>query len=365
MDSDAFKELLAQYDYTYPHSAVALTPAHPRESAKMQVYTRATGQVDYATFAELPHFLPKDALLVFNNTKVIPARLFVELKKETGQETVEMFVTHIGADGYSARVLSNRKVDVGDTLHVAGVEFELVAKEGKESVVRIVRDSTSYKTVRDVIEEAGKTPIPPYLKETQMSEEDLRREYQSIFARYDGSVAAPTASLHFSETLVEALDAAGIERAFVTLHVGLGTFAPLTTEHVAEGRLHEEKYEVPAETLDALCRAHATGQPIIPVGTTALRTLESIADVVLETSTARSRELSGDFLLSGSTSLFITPGYQFRLASGLITNFHIPQSSLMMLVAALVGREKLLVLYEEAIARDFRFFSFGDGMLIV
>lgn len=361
MDRASFESLLAAYDYAYPESAVALTPASPREHAKVQVYKRTTQEIMYATFADLPQLLPKNAVLVCNDTKVIPARLFVEKVGGGTASPLEMFVTTLGADGVTACVLSNRHMTVGDTLSVAGTVFELLKKEGKESVVRIVAsekgNGTALPTVREVIERAGHTPLPPYLKATHMSEHELRREYQSVFAHYEGSVAAPTASLHFSDALLDSLAGVGISRVFVTLHVGLGTFAPLTAEHVATGRLHSERYSVPRDTVVALRTALREGRPIIPIGTTALRTIESIAPYIL------SSEPAEDCV--GETSLFITPPYTFQIARGLITNFHIPRSSLMMLVASMVGRDTLLSLYHDAIEHNFRLFSFGDGQCIL
>lgn len=342
----AFADLLSQYDYELPPASIALEPAHPRESAKLYVYDRATQKITYSTFASLADFLPKNSVLVFNDTKVIPARLFVTM---SDGDRVELFITSFSGSPV-ARALSNRKCSVGDVLTVVhGVTAMVRSKDGKECTVELHGG-----TWRDVLMTYGTTPIPPYLKNTTLSEDVLRTEYQTVFAKYEGSVAAPTASLHFSEALLQDLERAGFESTFVTLHVNLGTFAPLTEAHVESGLLHEEYFTVPHETQEKIARAKHEGRPIVPVGTTAMRTLESAFD-----------EHGNCVTQHGSTRLFIQPGYVSKVASGLITNFHVPKSSLMMLVAALTGREQLLRMYGDAQQHGFRFYSFGDGMLII
>jgi S-adenosylmethionine:tRNA ribosyltransferase-isomerase len=340
--------ILAGYDYPFSPKSVALVPAQPRDSAKLYIYNKSTQLSRYATFRNLSEYLPKNALLVFNDTKVIPARLFARTHEG---EKVELFITGFSEGSQEARVLSNRKCAEGDVLTIEdGSTVIVLAKEGKESRVAL-SENTSW---NDVLQRYGTTPIPPYLHETPLSEKELRKEYQTVFAKYDGSVAAPTASLHFTERVLDSLAAAGIERAFVTLHVNLGTFAPLTAEHIETGKLHQEWFRVPDETVEKIERAFREGRPIIPVGTTSLRTIESAfsANGVCEQQV-------------GTTRLFIQPGYHFKLATGLITNFHVPRSSLMMLVAAFIGRDELLRLYADAQERDFSFFSFGDGMLLL
>lgn len=343
-----FQKLLAQYDYTVPPELVATVPAHPRDSARLMVCNRAQHTTTHAHFRDIGTYLPKGAVLVCNDTKVIPARLHAT---HTNGRVVEIFITHIGADGKIARALSSRHLDVGDSVCFEhGAVAHITEKEGKECTI-IIDESHTW---RALLEESGTTPIPPYLKHTTLTEEELRVEYQTVFAKHDGSVAAPTASLHFTEDLLRALTAAGIEIAYVTLHVNLGTFAPLTEEALNSGTLHKETFYIPDTSQKILSAARSEGRPIIPVGTTALRTIESAftADGVCHAT-------------SGTTQLFIREGYTFKMASGLITNFHVPQSSLMMLVAALVGREQLLALYEKAVAERYRLFSFGDAMLIL
>lgn len=340
--------LLAQYDYVVPPDLIATTPAHPRDSARLLVYKRLTQSVQHEVFKNIGAHVPKGAVLVCNNTKVIPARLHA---KTPGGREVEVFLTRFSEGGSTAQVLSNRHVDAGGALSFENGAFaKVLQKEGKETMLQL-DPAHSWKKL---LEELGATPIPPYLKHTPLSESELRDEYQTVFAKYDGSVAAPTASLHFTDELLERLKEQGVTIAFVTLHVNLGTFAPLSEESLEVGKLHREFFTVPEETQHILKQAKLDGRCIIPVGTTALRTIESAFDADGSCHNAE-----------GETQLFIREGYAFKMTSGLITNFHVPQSSLMMLVAALVGREKLLELYEKAIAERYRFFSFGDAMLII
>ncbi|MFM2415122.1 MAG: hypothetical protein RI911_815 [Candidatus Parcubacteria bacterium] len=347
-DNMHFKELLQSYHYDIPPELVATTPAHPRDSARLMVYERTGGRVSHTHFHDILTYLPPRSVLVCNNTKVIPARLYGVLPRG---KRVELFVTSFVSGGPSGTILSNRNCDPGDVIQIdTDVHIRILRKEGKESTVTL----ESVHSWNEILERYGTTPIPPYLSHTPLSEAELRTEYQTVFAEHDGSVAAPTASLHFTDTLLGQIRDAGHDIVFVTLHVNLGTFAPLTEEAVASGRLHQETFYIPQDTITVLQNAKQTNRHIIPVGTTALRTIESA--FTHEGVCAHSQ---------GVTDLFIQEGYSFKMSSGLITNFHVPESSLMMLVAALVGREKLLALYQSAIAEKYRFFSFGDGMLIL
>lgn len=335
-------DALRAYAYDLPQELIALTPAAPRDSARLLVYSRAGDAVQTSTFASLADFLPEGALLVFNDTKVIPARIYAQ--KATGG-TMELLLTDVSFPTNRAAAIGNAKLEVGDVVTAHGRTIHV---EETTPSYRIATDD-----LRALIEESGRIPIPPYLKKTPMSEAELRREYQTIFAKVDGSIAAPTASLHFTPGLMTKLAEKGIDICEVTLHVNLGTFAPLTEEAHLSGQLHEEHYEVSEETASKINAAKLAGRPVIAVGTTVCRTLES-AGASGTVSAGRA-----------ATRLFIREGYKFRIIDGLITNFHVPQSSLLMLVAALIGREKLFELYEFAKQERFRFFSFGDGMLIL
>lgn len=353
-----FEELLAQYDYAFPPEAVAQKPAEPRDSARLLVYSRETGEVRKDIYRNIVEYLPARSVLVLNATKVVPARL--EVMKPTGGRAR---VLCVGVRDQEVMVMSDRKLEVGSVVKV--VMGDGVAKQengleiafdviGQEEKYYVLRPQFSIEQLDAVLEKYGTTPLPPYITEHGMSESSLRERYQTVFAANAGSVAAPTASLHFTPELLDAIRAAGHDIYYVTLHVGLGTFAPLTEQHVVEGKLHSERYSISQETADAITAAKREGRTIIAVGTTVTRTLESATD-----------EMGVVHANDSATQLFIREGYVFRCVSGLITNFHVPKSSLMMLVGTFVGREKVLALYREAIDDGYRLFSFGDGMLLL
>jgi len=337
--------VLKKYDFRFPESLIAQAPASPRDSAKLLVYDRKKKTTSYDTFANVGKHLPEGSVLVFNETKVIPARL--EVRKETGGKVNLLYIGHHGL----VLVMADRKLQVGALLSLAPkLTFKVMRHNGKYYALR---PSFRPKDIFAVLETYGTTPIPPYIKHSPLKESRLRREYQAIFAKVQGSVAAPTASLHFTKPLIAKLKKQGIDVRYVTLHVGLGTFAPLTQEHLDLGRLHTEFFSVNAQTAKALNAAKKSGRPIVAVGTTVARTLESA-------SSSRGILFPGQ----GSTDLFIREGYRWKFVDALITNFHVPRSSLLMLVSAFASRAKVLDLYRKAIGRKFRLFSFGDGMLL-
>ena len=339
----SFETLLDTYDYPLPKERIGFVPREPRDSAKLLVYDPSTAGTSETTFACLADVLPPHALLVFNNTKVLPARIYA--KKKTGG-VVEILCTTLNLPDNTCIAKANKKLTEGDVLSTEHGTLTVENASGDY----VFRASPSLALL---LEKSGTTPIPPYLKHITLSEEVLKERYQTVFAKEMGSIAAPTASLHFTDSLFAALHERGIETVETTLHVNLGTFAPLTEEAIECGTLHEERYEISEAAATAINAAKDAGRPIIAVGTTALRTLESAAaNGRVQPSTA-------------TTRLFIREGFTFQIIDGLITNFHVPRSSLMMLVAALIGRERLLALYAEAAARDFKFLSFGDGMLIL
>jgi len=361
----SLEETLSEYDYDFQPEMIAMEPAEPRDSAKLLVYRPhsakgSAGQASFDTFANIGEYLPANAVLVLNDTKVFPARL--HCTKKTGGQ-VEVF--YLGLDertppqssplkreGGTIRALTNHFLEVGERVFLTPeIYFECLGKEDK---IYTLRPSFPISDVQKIFSQYGETPIPPYIKNSKLSEAELREKYQTVFAKNTGSVAAPTASLHFTAELLEKLKRQGIQIEFVTLHVNLGTFAPLTEDALLIGKLHKEWYEVSEKTATALVKAKQDGRPIIAVGTTAVRTLEEWA----------SEFPRSDLGKIGETRLFIRPGYEFKFVDGMITNFHVPKSSLLMLVAAFVGREKLFELYGEAMKNDFRFFSFGDGMLL-
>jgi S-adenosylmethionine:tRNA ribosyltransferase-isomerase len=342
-----FDSALAAYDYAFPPELIANAPADPRDSSRLAVLDRSTGETQWTTFRVIGEYLPPNALLVLNETKVIPARLPVT--RATGGKT-ELLV--LGVAGGQLRALANKKLRAGETLTIDGDDRTLTVS-GSDEKEWILTPSFSIAELSSVLDTAGRMPLPPYIKNSPLSQEQIKERYQTVFARNAGSIAAPTASLHFTPELLASLERQGIAVARVTLHVHLGTFAPLTAEQWASGQLHREEYVIELEQARMIEQAKADGRPIIAVGTTAVRTLESAAD-----------ENGHLTHLSGQTRLFIREGYVFRMVDGMITNFHVPKSSLLMLVCAFAGRERVMALYRQAIQRKFRLFSFGDAMLI-
>lgn len=339
-------DVLAPFDYTLPPQLIAQSPAEPRDSAKLLVFNRATNDTQFDTFNNIITYLPENCVLVFNRTKVFPARM--RLKKATGGAASALY---IAKEGDAIRALAEGKLKAGDVLTWEdGHTFTVMKRDGKEVVLT---PSFPMGELMSLLEKYGETPLPPYIKESPLSETERRSEYQTVFAKENGSVAAPTAGLHFTEDLLAHIEQSGRAVRYVTLHVNLGTFAPVTDEHWKQKKLHEEWYEIDDETAAFLNEAKKAGRPIIAVGTTSVRTLESA------TTDHRLTKLSG------VTNIFITEHDSLKFTDGLITNFHVPRSSLLMLVSAFVGREKLLDLYAQAIEKKFRFFSFGDGMMIV
>lgn len=341
-------DILTKYDYQLPSELIAQKPATPRESARLLVYSISSKRTKFDTFKNLGKYLPKNTTLVFNHTTVVPARLRVQ--KTTGGKAE---VLYLGQEAGLIKALSNRLLLPGTSVNILrrgkanGQTLKIMRKSDQ---FYLLKPSFPIKQLPKVLVEFGLTPLPPYIKNSPLSEKQKRTQYQSVFAKAGESVAAPTASLHFSKKLITSLKRQGVKEKFVNLNVGLGTFAPLTEKNYSSGTLHTETYEINAKTFKELSDSKKRKHPIIAVGTTAARTLETAAQ------TNR---------LKGSTNIFIKPPYNFRLMDGLITNFHVPKSSLMMLVASLVGRKKLLELYKTAIKKGFRFFSFGDGMLIL
>lgn len=349
------------FDFDLPEELIAQQPPAERGSSRMLVMDRTTGAFRDSTFAQFPSCLNAGDLLVLNDSRVIPARLFArrtlrrEREKPTGR--IEVMLTEpAGKNRWRALVRPGRKVAIGEVLVFPGPDgaaaLEAEVLERGEYGERLLR----FAPVADffaAIERIGHTPLPPYI---HRSDADADRErYQTVYARERGSVAAPTAGLHFTPEILEAIAARGVEIARVTLHVGLGTFAPLRVERVAEVRLHKEHYTLSVETAEAMNRARREGRRVVAVGTTVVRTLESCA--------LRAGE-GGVEAHSGTTEIFISPGFEFRVVGALLTNFHLPQSSLLMLVSAFAGRERVLAAYRHAVEERYRFFSYGDCMFI-
>jgi S-adenosylmethionine:tRNA ribosyltransferase-isomerase len=353
------------FDFDLPAELIAQEPPPERGQSRMLVMDRAGGALQDSIFSEFPTMLKPGDLLVLNDTRVIPARLYAkrtllrDRDKPTGR--IEVLLTEpAGEDLWRALVRPGRKVAIGEILIFpaasGAIALQAEVLERGAFGERLLR----FAPVDDffaVLDSIGHMPLPPYIRRNDEAED--RKRYQTVFASGEhGSVAAPTAGLHFTQNTLSELAATGVEIARLTLHVGLGTFAPLRVKTLDEVRLHRERYMLPADAAEAVNRAVCERRRIVAVGTTVVRTLETAAAAALE---AGSGELRPH---SGVTEIFISPGFEFRLVGGLLTNFHLPQSSLLMLVSAFAGREKVLAAYRHAVERRYRFFSYGDCMFL-
>ena len=336
-----------EFDYELPEELIAQTPLADRPSSRMLVLDKETGEITHTHFREIVNYLEEGDCLVLNNTRVIPARLYG--KRVDSEATVEfLLLSQREGDVWEVIVRPGKKVRPGHVITFG--EGKLTAE-----VLDIVNDGNRlvrfrYKGIfNEVLDELGETPLPPYIHEKLAD----RERYQTVYSKVDGSAAAPTAGLHFNEELLEKIRQKGVKLAFVTLHVGLGTFRPVKVDIIEEHKMHAEFYEVPRETADLINNARQSGGKVVCVGTTSSRVLETLtdADRIMHQGT-------------GWTDIFIYPGYQFKGVDALITNFHLPKSTLIMLVSALAGREQILNAYREAVKERYRFFSFGDAMLI-
>ena len=353
--------LVQDFDFDLPAELIAQQPPAERGQSRMLVMNSRTGALTDAMFADLPALLAPGDLLVLNDSRVIPARLYARrtLRREREEPTgrIEVMLTEPAGDNqWRALVRPGKKVAVGERLAFPDPSGEIALEaevlERGAFGERLLR----FKPVADffaVLDSIGHMPLPPYIRRDDAKAD--RERYQTVFSRERGSVAAPTAGLHFTPQVLDALTAKGVEVTRITLHVGLGTFAPLRVERVDEVHLHRERYTLSAETAAAVNRAQAEGRRIVAVGTTAVRTLEHCAQQ------AKGCRLQGH---SGATEIFISPGFEFRLVGALLTNFHLPQSSLLMLVSAFAGRERVLAAYNHAVEEKYRFFSYGDCMFL-
>lgn len=339
----------SDFYYDLPEELIAQTPIEPRDSSRMMKIDRQSGEIIHDRFYNICNYLKKGDLLVLNDSKVFPARIY-GVKKSTGVQVEFLLLKHIELDKWEVMVRPGRRLKIGTT-----VEFseELSAEildvvEGGNRIVKFNCKGVFF----DVLDRIGQMPLPPYIKE-KLKDKD---RYNTVYCREEGSAAAPTAGLHFTERVFEDLREKGVDTAYVTLHVGLGTFRPVKEENILDHKMHVEHYSIPQETVDKINECKRNGGRVISVGTTSCRTLESAAAL------AKAGELKAG---SADTGIFIYPGYRFKVIDGLITNFHLPESTLIMLVSAFLGRERTLSAYEEAIRERYRFFSFGDVMIIV
>ena len=338
----------SDFYYDLPERLIAQTPAEPRDSARMLVYDRGTGETAHRHFYDLPDYLKRGDILVINNTRVLPARIYGH--KATGARVELLLHKRRSLTEWEVLARPARKAEPGTELIFSDRLRAVVTGRGEEGL-RTVRFSFEG-VFEDLLAQVGEMPLPPYIRR-KPADEDAER-YQTVYAKESGSSAAPTAGLHFTSGLMERVRAAGAEFVEVLLHVGLGTFRPVKTENVLDHKMHSEFYAVSPEAAGKLNDAKKQGRRIIAVGTTSVRVLESATD-----DTGEIRAGSGD------TDIFIYPPYTFRSVDGLITNFHLPESTLVMLVSAFIGREKTLALYKEAVEKEYRFFSYGDACLLL
>ena len=348
---------ISDFDYELPKELIAQKPIKDRESCRLMVVDRAAGSIEHRHFYDILDYLEPGDCLLMNDSRVIPARLY-GVKAGTGANIEFLLIKRIDGDLWETMVRPGRRLKPGDTV----VFCEEEGKKLSAEIVSFGEDGTrnvrfSYDGIfMERLEEIGTMPLPPYIERPGTDED--KEDYQTVYSREEGSVAAPTAGLHFTEDLLARAEAKGVKLAYVTLHVGIGTFRPVKCENIEDHHMHFEEYSVSPEAADTVNSTILSGGRVVSVGTTSTRTAESAAYF---------DEASGKWLLKageGSTGIFIYPGYEFKIIDALITNFHLPKSTLLMLVSALYDREHMLAAYRVAVEEKYRFFSYGDAMLI-
>lgn len=343
------------FDYELPQELIAQTPAEKRDFSRLMVVHRNSGEVEHKHFYDILDYLKAGDCLVLNNSKVLPARLYG--RKEGTDANIEfLLIKRIEGDTWETMVRPGKRLKLGDAVSFSDDKlFRAVVKDYGEDGTRIVE--FEYEGIfLERLEELGKMPLPPYIERDNNSEDKDR--YQTVYAKNEGSVAAPTAGLHFTPELLEKAKAKGVKLAYVTLHVGIGTFRPVKVENIEEHHMHFEEYFIDEDTAKTINDTIKAGGRIVSVGTTSTRTVESAAAY---------DEEHGKYLVKaghGSTGIFIYPGYEFKIIGALITNFHLPKSTLLMLISALYNREDILRVYRIAVKEKYRFFSYGDAMFI-
>ena len=334
------------FNYYLPEELIAQTPLKNRDESRLMVLEKTTGEIEHKHFYDIIDYLEEGDVLVLNDTKVLPARLH-GIKESTGSHIEILMLKELESDSWECLAKPAKRISVGDTIDFGGL-LKATCTQVKEEGIRTFK--LSYQGILyEILDKLGEMPLPPYIHE-KLKDKD---RYQTVYAKEVGSAAAPTAGLHFTPELLDKIAKKGIKIEYITLHVGLGTFRPVTSENVLDHQMHSEYYIMSKETADTLNEAKKNGNMIVSVGTTSTRTLETVVN------------LYGEFKeCSGWTNIFIYPGYKFKAIDYLITNFHLPKSTLVMLVSALAGRENILNAYNIAVKERYRFFSFGDAMLI-
>ena len=341
----------SDFFYELPERLIAQTPAQKRDESRLLVLDRENGELSHCHFYDIERFLRPEDILVVNSSKVIPARL-LGVSEKTGSD-VELLLLRMQEDGtWETLVRPGKRAKEGARLRFGDVltaEVVGMAEEGNR-IVRFTYDKEKYDSIYSVLDAVGNVPLPPYIT-ARLEDKD---RYQTVYAKTEGSAAAPTAGLHFTPELLDRLRARGVGYAEVTLHVGLGTFRPVKAERIEDHHMHAEHFVITEKVAELINRRRQSGGRIIAVGTTTARVLESVTD-----------ECGIVHPMEGETKIFIYPGYRFKAVDALITNFHLPESTLLMLVSALAGKENVMRAYAEAVREEYRFFSFGDAMLIV
>ncbi len=338
----------SDFYFDLPQELIAQDPLEDRSASRLLVLDRKTGAVEHHTFREITNYVRSGDCLVLNNTKVIPARL-MGVKEDTGAAIEVLLLKRRDNDVWETLVKPGKKARPGAKIVFGDGCLRAEVLDVEEEGNRLIR--FDYEGIfEEVLDRLGEMPLPPYITHKLQD----KNRYQTVYAKYEGSAAAPTAGLHFTEELLAQIEEMGVNIAYVTLHVGLGTFRPVKADNILEHHMHSEHYEVTPETAELINRTKESGRRVICVGTTSCRTVESAAD-----ESGRVQPGCGD------TEIFIYPGYRFKVLDCLITNFHLPESTLVMLVSALAGREKVLAAYREAVEERYRFFSFGDAMLVI
>ena len=334
------------FDYYLPEELIAQHPAEKRDHARLLVLDKETGEKENKYFYDIIDYLNPGDVLVMNDTRVIPARLFGH--REDKEESIEVFLLHnIEEKTWECLVRPGKKMKIGTKI-IFSDELSAKVKDIKEDGNRVIE--FYYEGIfNEILDKLGNMPLPPYIKEDL----DEPEEYQTVYSKNPGSVAAPTAGLHFTKELLKQIEEKGIKLAYLTLNVGLGTFRPVSVDDVNDHKMHSEFYSISQETADIINKAHANGKRVIATGTTSVRTLETVYK--------NKGELTAD---SGWTDIFIYPGFEYKVVDALITNFHLPKSTLVMLVAALTSKDMILDTYKYAVKENYRFFSFGDAMFI-
>ena len=338
--------LKQDFYYDLPEERIAQTPAEPRDSSRLLVYHKDTRQIEDRVFRDITDYLQKGDLLVINNTKVLPARMYA--KTAHGGVVEVLLLKRYDIHTWEVLMRPGKKGKIGAKMSVSD-ELSFTVKDITETGERVVEFSYDG-TFEEILSRVGTMPLPPYIKEKL----ENQSRYNTVYSKVDGSSAAPTAGLHFTPELLQKLKNKGVEIAEVLLHVGLGTFRPVSEEIITNHKMHSEYYQISAESAEKINSAKREGRRVIAVGTTSVRTLESVAD---EQGFVREQ--------SGNTEIFLYPPYKMKCVDALITNFHLPESTLIMLVACLTGREEILNVYKYAVGRGYRFFSFGDACLIL